>query len=276
MAAESSPWASPGRENTPRAGHPHGSVGHPEGHCRDTARSWDFPSLCLPSSPNRCRGWLRAQRGLVPLGTAPVSSIPPSWDSPSCVSELSSRKKGCRDPGMFIHGHLMGQGVKAGEDGLSRTCSAPAGPSSAPTTHFVGDVTSSRGCSTQSPPGEVPKQELCPVPSPWLALGPCPVPGGACSGSMESPVPGQSRAARCCLPVSWPGRGGRNKTPPFPPFQRERAATFDTGSSSGRAQCPSPCLPALCHALLHFFVPSCPPLAGISLGNSSWELGPLH
>lgn len=59
--------------------HPRNGVRHPESHGRDTARSWDLPSLCLPS-PNRCRGRLRAQRGLVPLGTAPISSIPPSRD----------------------------------------------------------------------------------------------------------------------------------------------------------------------------------------------------
>lgn len=125
----------------------------------------------------------------------------------------------------------------------------------------------SRGCGPSPAPGW-----------PWSIVPCLAVPAGApwrAQGRGQEGRKGQSRAARCFLPVSWTGGGGRNKTPPFPPFQRERAATFDTGPSSGRAQCPSPCLPALCCALLPFFVPFCPSVAGISMGDSSWELGPF-
>lgn len=96
------------------------------------------------------------------------------------------------------------------------------------------------------PSREIPKQQLCPLPSPWLAPEPCPVPGCAHTSSMESPGPAgpggeegaePSRLLQAdFLPAAWTGAGGRSKTPPFPPFQRERAAVFGAGPGSGMVE----------------------------------------
>lgn len=178
---------------------------------------------------------------------------------------------------MFYHGHLMGQGVNQ----LPKTCSAPAGPRAAATTQFWGMSPHPGAAAPRAHQVRSPSRSCAPSPAPgWpRSLVPClEVPAVApwrAQRRGQEGRKGQSRAARGFLPVSWPSGRGRNKTPPFPPFQRERAVTFDTGPSSGRAQCPSLCLPALGHALLAFLVPSCPSLAGISLGSSSWEPNPF-
>jgi len=131
------------------------------------------------------------------------------------------------------------------------------------------------------PGHEMPRQQLCPLPSPWLAPEPCPVPGCARTGLMETLVPGdpggeegaeQSRAAHCEQISSQPPGPEREegvKLHLFPLFkgkgQRRSAQVL---APAGRIWCLSPCPSALPR---QGSVPVCSRAPRPSLGG----LGPL-
>lgn len=169
---------------------------------------------------------------------------------------------------MFIHGHLMGPGVKAAEDqDLLCPCRAQL------CSHhpICGGCHLILGLQPPEPPGEVPKQELCPSPAPGWPGSLVPA-WMCCRGSIERRG-GRGRAEQLLASSQSLGPAGEEgiKLHLFPLFK-------------GKEQRHLTQVPALVEhiallcAFLPFAMPSCPSLSPLPFSGRDlpWELGPLH